>query len=75
MNSEEFPGLAAAMECEFGECDLAQGGGGLVAHPRLTDVHYRATDSATTIKEARRVEVHCGQRVVVKMPWTPGFSF
>ena len=33
LKSEEFPGLAAAMEYAFGECDLAQGGGGLESHP------------------------------------------
>ena len=56
LKSQEFPDLAALMECVFGEYDIAQGGGGLEAHPRLTtDVLYRASDSATTMKEARKI--------------------
>ena len=56
LKSEECLDLAAVMEYAFGECDRIQGGGGLEAHPRLTtDVQYRASDSATTMKEARRI--------------------
>ena len=54
MKSEEFPDLAAVMEHAFGECNRVQGGGGLEAHPRLTtDIQYRASDNATTMKDAR----------------------
>ena len=56
LKSQEFPDLAALMECVFGEYDITQGGGGLEAHPRLTtDVLYRASDSATTMKGARKI--------------------
>ena len=48
--------LAAAIEYAFGEFDVTRGGGGLVAHPRLTTgTLYTAADSATTMKEARKI--------------------
>ena len=54
------------MEYAFGECDISRGGGGVEAHPRLTTgTVYRATDSATSMKEARQMILSLG---------LPGFS-
>ena len=45
------------MEHAFGECNRVEGGG-LEAHPRLTtDIQYRASDNATTMKEARMISL------------------
>ena len=58
LKSDEFPGLAAAMEYVFGECNLSQGGGGLESHPRLTsDVQYRASDNAIYDDERSKDDV------------------
>ncbi len=56
LKSDTFPDLAAALEFAFGEDDVADGGGGLESHPRLTTgVLYRSCDSATTMKRAREI--------------------
>ena len=54
LKSSEYPELAAVLEYAFGQLDVASGGGGLEAHPRLTTgTLYRAADSATTMRKAR----------------------
>ena len=57
----EFPELAAVLCYAFGEYDIPEcGGGGLEAHPRLTTgTLYMASDSATTMKKARKMLLTC----------------
>ena len=54
LKSSEYPELAAVLEFALGQLDVANGGGGLEAHPHLTTgTLYRAADSATTMRKAQ----------------------
>ena len=53
---EKFPEMAAVLEHAFGECDIKEGGGGLEAHPRLTnETLYRTSDNVTSMRKAREI--------------------
>ena len=53
---EKFPEMAAILEYAFGECDTKEGGGGLEAHPRLTnETMYRTSDNVTSMRKAREI--------------------
>ena len=56
LKCSEFPELATVLSYAFGEYDMQQGGGGLEAHPRLTNgTLYQTTESVTTMKRAREI--------------------
>ena len=45
--------MAAVLEYAFGDCDMKEGGGGLEAHPWLTNkTMYRASNQVTSMRKA-----------------------
>ena len=56
LKCSEFPELATVLAYAFGEYDTQQDGGGLEAHPRLTNgTLYQTVDSVTTMKRAHEI--------------------
>ena len=68
LKCENFPEMAAVLEYAFGECDMMEGGG-LEAHPRLTnETMYRALDSVTSMRKAWEIFISLCSRWVSYIP-------